>query len=270
MVDVRTGIIGLGWLGYRFAVEWKKQYLFVWGTKRNYADWEAMMGGGWEAISIPCIEWKAEKGVSEYVKRTLQSTRLIILNIPPRSFSPESYQDALEQILSNAHPDAYVLYMSSTSVYKATEGEVNEDSELDEGSTVWAGEQKVLDMWKERSCILRLGGLIGDDRHPVNYLAKKDRFENPNMPVNLIHYEDVIAISEEIFRQGFWGQTLNVCNPNIPTRLEFYSEEAKKLGLSLPQLAKQEKETGKKVNTDKLTKVLKYNRFVYPQEENKW
>jgi nucleoside-diphosphate-sugar epimerase len=45
-----------------------------------------------------------------------------------------------------------------------------------------------------KTTILRFGGLIGEDRNPIRFLAGRENLENPDAPINLIHQTDCIGI----------------------------------------------------------------------------
>ena len=50
---------------------------------------------------------------------------------------------------------------------------------------------KKLEFIKESQ--LRLGGLIGKEKHPLKYLVVRKRIKNGGAPVNLVYGEDVSA-----------------------------------------------------------------------------
>ncbi|GIR81555.1 MAG: hypothetical protein CM15mP83_2810 [Flavobacteriaceae bacterium] len=54
--------------------------------------------------------------------------------------------------------------------------------------------------------IVRLGGLIGDDRHPVKQLAKLPIVHNPEAPINLIHKTDAIGLLRYFLKNKRFGR----------------------------------------------------------------
>ena len=118
------------------------------------------------------------------------------------------------------------------------------------------------------SPILRFGGLIGEDRHPIKFLAGRKNIENPNAPINLIHQEDCIGIILEILRQTQndklnGNETFNAVTPFHPSRKEYYTQKAIDLNLALPEFNSESLTFGKTISSTKIETVLKYT-FAKP------
>ena len=100
-----------------------------------------------------------------------------------------------------------VLFVSSTSVYRDVFPieEITEETptnpETESGKQLVEVEQLLLNNPYFQTIVLRFGGLIGEDRHPIKYLAGKENVENPDGPINFIHQEDCIGIILEILEQ---------------------------------------------------------------------
>jgi hypothetical protein len=114
---------------------------------------------------------------------------------------------------------------------------------------------------------LRFGGLIGDDRHPIPFLAGKRNLENPKAPINLIHQVDCIGIILEILRTPevsgqndklVFGETFNAVAPFHPSREEYYTQKAIDFGLELPQFNLESPTFGKTILSSKIETVLGY------------
>jgi len=82
--------------------------------------------------------------------------------------------------------------------------------------------------------ILRFGGLIGADRNPGRFLAGKTNLKNPDVPINLIHLDDCIGITEFLLKKNIENKIINAVCAEHPTRREFYTKAAEKAGLPLP------------------------------------
>ena len=90
---------------------------------------------------------------------------------------------------------------------------------------------------------------------------------NANAPVNLIHREDCLGILKAIVKQNARGEVFNgVCNGH-PTRREFYTREAKKLGIDPPEFSDEPTTTNKIVGNEKIKSELGYE-FVYPDPDS--
>ena len=108
--------------------------------------------------------------------------------------------------------------------------------------------------------IIRLGGLVGEDRNPIYHLQNKV-IKNPNGRINFIHRDDAVnGISTWVTNKKIIG-LFNLVSPHHPTRKSYYNYVSKKYNLKDPKF-----ENGEKVlriiNGDKITKVTKFNYSV--------
>lgn len=85
-----------------------------------------------------------------------------------------------------------------------------------------------------KTTIIRFGGLISPDRHPVTILSGKQNLTNGNHPINLIHLNDCIHMILTILEQAYWGELFNGVYPHHPKKQVYYFEEAQKRGLRTP------------------------------------
>lgn len=109
-----------------------------------------------------------------------------------------------------------------------------------------------------RLTILRLEGLIGNDKHPVKHLSGKKEIPNGNSPVNLIHLDDVIGLIDRIIERKYWGEVLNACYPNHSIKKVYYTQKAEKLNIPLPEF-KDELGSRKLILSEKSTDDLGFN-----------
>ncbi len=109
--------------------------------------------------------------------------------------------------------------------------------------------------------ILRFGGLIGEDRNPVKYMAGK-HIEKGSTPVNLIHRDDCIGIIERIIQKEAWGEIFNAVADEHPTKSDFYTAAAKAKGLLEPTFGN-ETDGHKIISNKKIKNALGYE-FIYP------
>ncbi|GAA6772968.1 Rossmann-fold NAD(P)-binding domain-containing protein [Flavobacterium sp. CGRL2] len=100
--------------------------------------------------------------------------------------------------------------------------------------------------------------MIGEDRHPVKFLAGKENLENPDAPVNLIHQNDCISIIEEIIKQSKWNEVFNAAAPFHPTREEYYTQKAKEQNLVLPKFSFEMSNIKKVISSEKIETILNY------------
>jgi nucleoside-diphosphate-sugar epimerase len=110
-----------------------------------------------------------------------------------------------------------------------------------------------------KTTIVRFGGLIGNDRHPIYFLAGRKNIENPDAPINLIHLEDCIGIIHEILRYAQNDNlVLNAVAPLHPSKREYYTQKAIELQLPLPEFEEKNKVTGKIISSEKIETYLNY------------
>ena len=84
------------------------------------------------------------------------------------------------------------------------------------------------------SIIVRLGGLIGKDRHPIFKLQNRN-IGNPGGRINFIHQKDAVSgICNLIVNPKLRG-IYNLVSPHHPNREKYYEFMAKKLGLPSPK-----------------------------------
>ena len=95
-------------------------------------------------------------------------------------------------------------------------------------------EQKLIENNNFTSIIIRLGGLIGPNRHPIFTLSGKKNIPNPNSPINFIHQKDAVAILLKLTENFSEDEVFNGVSPFHPSRKEYYTQMAKIAGLMAP------------------------------------
>jgi len=196
---------------------------------------------------------------------------VLIINFPPqrRADIVSYHQKQIESLISEIKksPLKKAVFVSSTSVYPEVNREVTEDEDLkptkDSGKALLNVEDIMMNINQVQTTVLRFAGLIGYDRMPGRFLSGKRDVKNGNAPVNLIHRDDCIQIIFEIIQQGVWGQILNGCCDKHPLRKEYYTRQAKIIGVDLPTFDDSEVSNYKIISNMKLKKILNY-RFKYP------
>jgi nucleoside-diphosphate-sugar epimerase len=140
---------------------------------------------------------------------------------------------------------------------------LNENSALDENHAVTKAENLLQKNFKERLTILRLAGLIGENRHPVKYFLNKKDIPNGLAPVNLIQLIDVIQGFLIVIQEKKVNKIYNICSPQHPSRMDYYGEIAQqKFGVELSFLAEGE---GKIIDGSKIVKEsgFHYNTSIF-------
>lgn len=255
----QISILGCGWLGFPLAVSLQRKGFHIQGSTTSEVKTADLKNAG---IAPFLIRLNTEK-ISGEVTAFLNGSQLLIINVPPgmRGNSPELFSSKIEKLISYIEKSTVksVLFVSSTSVFGDAQGAVDENTlpEPDtlSGKDLWKTEKLLQASTHFKTTIIRFGGLIGSDRHPVYYLAGKSNLKNGNALVNLIHQKDCIAIIEQIIQSEFFGNTIHGVQPFFQTKKEFYTAEAKKLKLPTPVFMDDKTEQFKHVKSVVLEKL---------------
>jgi nucleoside-diphosphate-sugar epimerase len=169
-----------------------------------------------------------------------------------------------------------VIYTSSTGVYGQEDGSpVNEDSPTEPSTAngkVLVETEKTLLAGCQRSgrqaAILRLAGIIGPDRGPVNRmpsLAGTQRSDGEAW-VNLIHRHDAVNILVRLADVSYHG-ILNVCGDEPIRRRVYYDRLIQKLGLApIRWTVSNGTSLGKRISNTRVKQLLNYE-FEHPCAE---
>jgi len=251
-------IIGCGWLGQPLGTEIVQLGYTVFGGSRNSEKINYLSQKGIIGFKIDFDHQDVSLDLSS---EQIQHTSLLIFSIPPSGFS--NYGESL-LVISKLFPQTtHIIFTSSTGVYKEVNQIVDENSELDENHSVVKAEHLLQSNYKNRLTILRLAGLIGGNRHPVNYFLNKTAIPNGLAPVNLIQLKDVIQAFILHINSKKVNGIYNVCNPEHPTRMKYYEEIAlNKFGVQLDIISEG---NGKIVDGSKIENEtsFKYKNSIY-------
>lgn len=262
----QISILGCGWLGLPLAKRLIEKSYAVKGSTTSENKLSILENAGIN----PFLVEVEEKEVSQNIDSFLAESETLIIDIPPklRSADPNSEKKAFVEKIKNLIPFIEkstikkVLFVSSTSVYgddnDCITEETNPNPETESGKQLLLAEDILQKNQNFETTILRFGGLIGEDRHPVKFLAGKENLENPDAPINLIHQNDCISIIEEIISQSKWNVVLNAVAPFHPTREEYYTQKAKEQNLVAPKFSSEKSNIKKTISSDKIQNILNY------------
>ncbi|QLE00767.1 SDR family oxidoreductase [Galbibacter sp. BG1] len=268
----KIAVLGCGWLGFPLAKSFVKKGYQVNGATTSV---DKIMNIAQHKIN-PFLLAVHQKHIEGNISYFLQDIDVLVVNIPPRirSNSNANYVGKIKT-LTRKIVDCNVkkvVFVSSTSVYSNKDGEVTEQTptnpDTESGKQVLASEEILRNNADFETTIIRFGGLYGEDRHPVNMLSGRKNLTNPEAPVNLIHLDDCIEIINNIITQEIWGKTFNAAAPYHPTKENYYTEQALKLGITPPQYEKSNGDKGKTVNSINLDRYLGY-KFIHPKLDYK-
>lgn len=171
--------------------------------------------------------------------------------------TPAKDLEAVNRLTTHFQPELATLFTGSTSVYQDNgKTQAENSSELVANHPLLAIEQRLQKYSK--CCILRLAGLVADDRQPGNFLSART-ITAPQSPVNLIHIKDCIAVIRQVIEQQHFPQLFNVCADQHPPKGEFYTQAAEKIGVPPPIIKPQNPHPlGKIIDNQKLKTTLNY------------
>lgn len=198
------GIVGAGWLGKEIISRLEKADIKYWNTNRKNFDWQF--------DTFP----------SNFCD-------ILFLNTPPlTNLTPEAFVHKIPK------DSKKIIFISSTSVYGLALGHVSESTAPEpvtqNGIWLYQVEQLLLDQFKGRVSIIRPGGLIGGERHPIFSLSRKPEIVVEDAPINMIHRDDLIEIIFSISKMETPPELVNAVTPYHPMKSDYYGAWSKKIG----------------------------------------
>ncbi|CAI8239341.1 MAG: Uncharacterised protein [Flavobacteriaceae bacterium] len=222
---IKIGILGEGWLGSYLLQRLQENGFDVRGAK-----------------TFGCYfrnnQWEGE--LDEF----LEGLSYLIITIPSgasrnTSDSKDGNLFLFRQLIGylNKNPNLTVFYTSSISVYGKTERVIDENTKLDPKTSSAKVTTKIEEVFQKdlqrRFNALRLGGLIGEDRHPIYSLLSTQKRIAADELINFIDREDILQCIQWLFDHPQEGP-LNLVAPFHPTKKEYYTQIAEERNLGLP------------------------------------
>jgi nucleoside-diphosphate-sugar epimerase len=246
----KLGIIGFGWLGSRIADILKEKYE-IYSTTTSAEKCLDLKKQGWNievaVFSDDTIDTSLHQ--ADFIKD--MDAVMITVPFSERRHSPEAMKNRAANIAKYIGDfDKPVFMMSSTGIYPEiskimTEDEVRSEDLISEGA---------FKNYFPQINILRLGGLMGDNRLLKNYGIK-----DPENLVNHIHYEDIAKVVEVMIEKKLTHKLYNLVAPLHPTKQEIIDVQT---GNSTDKNNNTEKK-GKEISPQKLIDDLDYE-FLRP------
>lgn len=267
----QISILGCGWLGLPLAKALLENGFSVKGSTTSIEKLSVIKNSGIQPFFISLSEDKTIGNLSGF----LENSKILIIDVPPklRSSEKENFVSKIKNVIPFIEKSSVenVLFISSTSVYGEDNSIVTEETELnpdnESGKQLVQAEQILQNNPNFKTTILRFGGLIDEDRHPVKFLTGRKNLDNPKSYINLIHQKDCIGIILGILCHTepaeVWNETFNAAAPFHPSREEYYIKKALDLDLALPEFNYENPTFGKTILSDKVERVLGYT-FAKP------
>lgn len=244
----KIGIIGYGWLGERLASSLSGKYnLSATTTTKNKA--EDLNNRGITAVIASFPDYQLAEPISQWEEINNADVLIITIPVSEKSCCVSSLYNRIQNLSAFIGDfKGQMFLMSSTGVYPDIAKEfTEEDVPLEKVS----GERMFRNKYPQLN-ILRLGGLMGDNRLLKNY-----NVGNLDHAVNHIHYADISGIISEMIEQGTESKLYNVTAPIHPAKSQVINAQK-----NIPDEEVFEVK-GKKVLSSKLISELDYT-FQYP------
>ena len=265
----RVAILGLGWLGLPLAKHLRSVGYPIAGSVGSMQKLIQLNNQPFNTYRIKITPDEVNGDWEAFI----YGAKVLIITLPPgRTEGIEnSYQKQISQITKNCPKELKVIFTSTTGVYPNTGGIVNEQMEAapekPSGKAVKAAEDRLKVHFGSNLTVLRLAGLIGEDRHPGRFLAGKRELKNALVPVNLVHREDCIRAIEQVIKQNCYGEILNVCADKHPIRKDYYQKAAEILKLQPPVFKESNAQEFKIVDNTRSKEKLNF-RYLYADPED--
>ncbi len=258
----QISILGCGWLGFPLGKSLLENQFQVKGSTTSLEKMNLLKNTGIMPFQISLNENAIDGNINSF----LENSEILILDIPPklRGLAKENFVAKIKTLVPFIENSSVkkVLFVSSTSVYSDANETITEATtplpDTESGKQLLATERLLLANKNFQTTVLRFGGLIGDDRHPIRFLAGRKNIENPDAPINLIHQNDCIGIIQKIIATHSWNETFNAVYPFHPTRKAYYTNKAIEQNLPLPEFDFSKPSIGKLILSEKVEQVLEY------------
>ena len=226
----KIAVVGLGWLGLPVGLHFQAKGYEIVGTTRSEEKKQYFATNGIQAVC-----WDSKSGVHFPVHAIFDETDICLLNFPPGKFTDvEEYRTHIVQVATSFPSSTRFIFISTTGVYPedmevAREGNY-QWSRNNETNHIAKAEEGLSKLLGNRLTIIRMAGLIGPNRHPAKFFAGRTDISNGNAPVNLIHLNDCIQLIEAVVIKDCWGEIINGCASEHPSRGAYYSYACEKFG----------------------------------------
>jgi nucleoside-diphosphate-sugar epimerase len=257
MLLPKIAILGCGWLGLPLAFSLQKGGHNIVATCRSKLKVIEL-----NKKALHALQFNLGDALHSNTLKPLFSSDLLIINIPSgrKTMQTEQFVDNMTSLIAAvmARGKKKLIFVSTSSVYGDSVyadqlATITETTEVQPNTASAKAHVLIESFIKQRyaqdACIIRLAGLVGQDRHPAKFLAGKTELSNPSQVVNLIHQSDVIRAIQKVIKLGVWGETLHLSCSEHPTRKDYYTWAANKLKLVTPVFSKStSKQCGKQID----------------------
>ena len=262
LTNQKVMIMGLGWLGLPLALKLQQIGISPIGTTTHIDKKKRIE----EAFHIPTHLFELPLKGFEDLKSQWDDIETLIINFPPqgsKNLNEGSLHQFLEILTLEFPSTKRLIFVSSTSVFGPEQGLVNEEStphpESIGGIELYQAEQMLLNNHKNLT-IVRPGGLIGGERHPIKYLAGRSDVPGGFSRVHLVFREDLIDLIINLISHPdavrHAPKIIHAFSPLKLNKADYYESMAVKFELKPPKF------TNEKLENDTKIESLYFEQFL--------
>lgn len=236
-------IIGKGWIGSRLERVLQDEYNLQTTKRHSDAD--------------NCIAVDFDQPISPFVN--IEAFDFVVITVPfGRRNTLAQLTTRFQHIIQFIGPkyDGQIILISSTGIYPDVNRAVTEETFLtQELNEPYHSIEHLVREHLKQVTILRLGGIMGDDRYLSKYLNLER--EGLDEVVNHIHYEDILTVIKMCIENNVRGEIINVVAPIHPTKREVLTYQLH------DEVIHSITKKGKTIASEKLIRTLNYQ-FIHP------
>lgn len=233
MNKLGCAILGLGYLGRPLAEALYQGGVSVAAVKKRLTSDDVNVPIDLQFADLDDVE------AAEQVYAGWQDKAVWVALLPPSAVA--DYVAVITQWVRAAQRYAvpHLVFASSISVYGSQTRVCDENSELAPetvgAQAIMAAEQVVLKSGMANIDVVRLGGLYSSTRHPLNRLLQRSVVEGAEQAVNMLHQDRAVSVLLRAIQTPSGRRIRNGVETAHPSKQDFYTAEAMKLGLPCPQ-----------------------------------
>ena len=181
----KIAILGCGWLGLPLAKSLLSKGYEVKGSTTSESKLEVLKNAGISPFQIQLEEHQVIGTIEDFLKET----DVLVIDIPPglrreiSSTQEMTFVNKIKTLIPFIEKSGIqkVIFVSSTSVYSdgfpivEIREETKPNPDTESGKQLVIAETLLQSNSHFKTTVIRLGGLLGDDRHPIKFLGDVGR-----------------------------------------------------------------------------------------------
>jgi hypothetical protein len=243
--NITISVLGFGWLAQSLYDYWLGQGVL---NKKTFFS---------RSAKGPAHQFELKANTTT-LPHEIENAEVLIITLPPTR-DVENYCSLITALGRQLSDQKRVFLIGTTSVFENNSRPCDEETPPLNHSSRAKLLLKAEEIFKQsfpQGLIIRSAGQIGPKRTPAKYLANKEQLPAGNVPVNVIHQEDLVRIISLAIIKNVKG-ILHAVSPHHPMKEDFYREQAEKLGFTLGTFPHTEESS--KIIESKRLKELNYS-----------